>query len=81
MELSVHGLSAVEAVHRLDRYLDRLLLSDISRGYIIHGKGSGSLRRAIRDHLKELPFVKDSYSAPLREGGDGVTVVELDVDS
>jgi len=79
MELSVHGLTTVEALSKVDRYLDRLLLSDISRGWIIHGKGSGRLRRAIREHLKGLPFVKDFYSAPPREGGDGVTVVELDV--
>ncbi|MFQ6117995.1 MAG: Smr/MutS family protein, partial [Candidatus Bipolaricaulia bacterium] len=80
LELGVHGLTAVEALSKVDRYLDRLLLSDIPRGYIIHGKGSGTLRRAIREHLKELPFVKDFHSAPPREGGDGVTIVELDVD-
>jgi len=80
MELSVHGLTVVEALSKVDRYLDRLLLADIARGYIIHGKGTGTLRRAIRKHLKELPFVKDFYSAPPREGGDGVTVVELDID-
>jgi len=80
MELSVHGLTVVEALSKVDRYLDRLLLADIAQGYIIHGKGTGTLRRAIRKHLKELPFVKDFYSAPPREGGDGVTVVELDID-
>jgi len=80
LELSVHGLTAVEALSKIDRYLDRLLLSDVARGYIIHGKGTGTLRQAIREHLKGLPFVKDFYSAPLREGGDGVTVVELDVE-
>ena len=81
MELSVHGLTTVEALSKVDRYLDRLLLSDIPRGWIIHGKGSGTLRRAIREHLRELPFVKDFYPAPPHEGGDGVTVVELDMGS
>ncbi|MFQ6090662.1 MAG: endonuclease MutS2, partial [Candidatus Bipolaricaulia bacterium] len=66
LELGVHGLTAVEALSKVDRYLDRLLLSDIPRGYIIHGKGSGTLRRAIREHLRELPFVKDFHSAPPR---------------
>jgi DNA mismatch repair protein MutS2 len=79
LELSVHGLTTVEALSKVDRYLDRLLLAEVGKGYIIHGKGTGALRRAIREHLKELPFVKAFYSAPPREGGDGVTVVELDL--
>ncbi|MCR4404292.1 MAG: endonuclease MutS2 [Candidatus Acetothermia bacterium] len=78
LELSVHGLTVVEALSKVDRYLDQLLLAEMSRGYIIHGKGTGALRRAIREHLKELPFVKAFYPAPPREGGDGVTVVELE---
>lgn len=81
LELSVHGLTAVEALSKVDRYLDHLLLSEVSKGYIIHGKGTGALRRAIRAHLKELPFVKAFYPAPPREGGDGVTVVELEMGS
>jgi DNA mismatch repair protein MutS2 len=79
LELSVHGLTTVEALSKVDRYLDRLLLAEVGKGYIIHGKGTGALRQAIREHLKELPFVKAFYSAPPREGGDGVTVVELDL--
>ncbi|MGQ9477527.1 MAG: endonuclease MutS2 [Candidatus Bipolaricaulia bacterium] len=79
LELSVHGLTTVEALSKVDRYLDRLLLAEVGKGYIIHGKGTGTLKRAIREHLKELPFVKAFYPAPPREGGDGVTVVELDL--
>ncbi len=78
MELSVHGLTVAEALAKVDHYLDKLLLTDIRRAYIIHGKGSGTLRREIRKHLRELPFVKNFYSAPPHEGGDGVTVVELE---
>lgn len=79
LELSVHGLTTVEALSKVDRYLDRLLLAEVGKGYIIHGKGTGALKRAIRAHLKELPFVKTFYPAPPHEGGDGVTVVELDL--
>jgi len=77
MELVVRGLSASEAIREVDLYLDKLILSDIKRAYIIHGKGTGTLRREIRKHLAELPFVKRCYSPPANEGGDGVTVVEL----
>ena len=80
LELSVHGLTVVEALSKVDRYLDRLLLAEVSKGYIIHGKGTGTLRRAIQEHLKGLPFVKAFYPAPPGEGGDGVTVVELELD-
>ncbi len=79
LELSVRGLTVAEALARVDRFLDRLLLSEVGRGYIVHGKGSGTLRREIRKHLEELPFVKSFYPAPPQEGGDGVTVVELDL--
>ncbi len=79
LELSVHGLKPVEALSKVDRYLDRLLLAEVGKGYIIHGKGTGALKRAIREHLRELPFVKAFYPAPPHEGGEGVTVVELDL--
>ena len=78
MELVVRGLTASEAIREVNLYLDKLLLCDIKRAYIIHGKGTGKLRREIRKHLSELPFVKRCYSPPANEGGDGVTVVELE---
>jgi DNA mismatch repair protein MutS2 len=44
---------------------------------LLHGKGTGALRQAIRDELRHHPLVKSFESAPPREGGDGITVVTL----
>jgi DNA mismatch repair protein MutS2 len=52
-------------------------LAGLKRGYIVHGKGTGILRREIRKHLASLPIVKSFDSAPPTQGGDGVTIVEL----
>lgn len=78
LELNVREMTISDALREVDRYLDRLLISDIPQAYILHGKGTGTLRRAIRDYLNTHPYVKGYGSAPPNEGGDGVTVVELD---
>jgi len=77
LELNVRGMTVSEALHEVDLYLDRLVLAGLTRGYIVHGKGTGVLRREIRKHLAALPIVKRFDSAPPNQGGDGVTVVEL----
>jgi len=77
LELNVRGMTVSEALRELDLYLDRLVLAGLTRGYIVHGKGTGILRREIRKHLASLPIVKGFDSAPPNQGGDGVTIVEL----
>ncbi|MCX8103015.1 MAG: endonuclease MutS2 [Candidatus Bipolaricaulota bacterium] len=77
LELNVRGMTVSEAIRELDLYLDRLVLAGLTRGYIVHGKGTGVLRREIRKHLAKLPIVKGFDSAPPNQGGDGVTIVEL----
>ncbi len=77
LELNVRGMTVSEAIRELDLYLDRLVLARLTRGYIVHGKGAGVLRREIRKHLATLPIVKSFDSAPPNQGGDGVTIVEL----
>ncbi|MEN3010497.1 MAG: endonuclease MutS2 [Candidatus Bipolaricaulaceae bacterium] len=77
LELSVRGLSAEEALRRVDLWLDRLLRAGFSQGRIVHGRGTGVLRQRIHEHLRTLPFVKDFRLAPPEEGGDGVTLVTL----
>ncbi len=77
LELNVRGMTVSEALRELDLYLDRLVLAGLTRGYIVHGKGTGVLRREIRKHLATLPIVKSFDSAPPNQGGDGVTIVEL----
>ncbi len=77
VELDVMGMNVVDALRLVDQYLNQLLLVSREQGFILHGKGTGALRRAIRDHLKKLSWVKESYAAPSSQGGDGVTVVRL----
>lgn len=76
-EISVRGLSVDEALREVDLWLDRLLRAGVSSGRIIHGRGTGTLRRSIHEHLRQLPFVKKFDLAPPEEGGEGVTIVEL----
>ena len=77
LEISVRGLTVDEALRQVDLWLDRLLRAGFSTGRIIHGRGTGTLRENIHEHLRKLPFVKSFHLAPPGEGGDGVTIVEL----
>ncbi len=77
LELQVRGLTASEALREVDLYLDRLVLNDVRKAYIIHGKGTGTLRRVIREHLAKDQRVARISPAPAKEGGEGITIVEL----
>jgi DNA mismatch repair protein MutS2 len=57
--------------------MDRALVDGELTLRIIHGFGTGTLREAIRNHLKGVPFVKKVCSADPKTGGDAITVVEL----
>ncbi len=76
LELDVRGLRAVDACERVDRYLDDAYRAGLPYVRIIHGKGLGALRQALRDQLKALPQVK-SFEGGGASGGEGVTVVHL----
>ncbi|WAH38409.1 endonuclease MutS2 [Alicyclobacillus dauci] len=77
MELDVRGETVEDAIMRIDKYLDDAVVSGLARVVIIHGKGTGALRNAIRRHLGRHPQVKTSQAAGLGEGGDGATVVTV----
>jgi len=77
IELSVRGLTVVEAEREVTVWLDRLLRAGIATGRIVHGKGTGALRQALHEYLRRVPYVKGFRLAPPQEGGDGVTIVEL----
>ena len=66
-----------EALDEVDKYIDDCMLSGIPRVRIIHGKGTGALRQAIREHLQGLPQVKAYREGEPGEGGSGVTIVEF----
>ncbi len=79
LELHVHGWTIDEALEELDRRLDAAFLAGMPYIRVIHGKGTGRLRRAIRQALADSPYVASFESGQPSEGGDGVTVVHLNV--
>jgi DNA mismatch repair protein MutS2 len=76
-EINVIGSSSDEAVTRVERFLDDAMMSDIKSVRIIHGYGTGQLRRSIAEFLKAHPYVVHFGPAPDNQGGGGVTVAEL----
>lgn len=76
-ELDLRGLTVEEALEKLDKYLDDALLAGIPRARIIHGKGTGALRQAVREALTSRKSVVGFRNGEPGEGGDGVTVVSF----
>lgn len=81
MECDLRGMTALEAVDALDKYLDDAILLGFPMVRVIHGKGTGALRRAVQEYLGTHPQVKGFRLGETGEGGDGVTVVRLDDES
>ena len=76
-EINVIGCDVDEALARTERLLDETLVTDQKTVRVVHGYGTGRLRRAIAGLLKDHPQVASFHHAPPNQGGDGVTVVEL----
>jgi DNA mismatch repair protein MutS2 len=79
LELDLRGQVAGEAIDNLDQYLDRAFLARLPWVRIIHGKGSGVLRQAVRQALGQHPMVSSYRAGREDEGGDGVTIVTMAV--
>jgi DNA mismatch repair protein MutS2 len=77
MELDLRGLSVDETLIELDRYLDTAYLAGLPFVRIIHGKGTGALRQAVREAMRDHPLVTSFRSGEAEEGGNGVTVANL----
>ncbi len=75
IRLDLRGMRADLALMELERFLDRALLSGMDGADIIHGRGTGALRRAIHEALKTIPIVASFHTAPEDQGGDGVTQI------
>jgi DNA mismatch repair protein MutS2 len=77
MELDLRGLTVDDMLIELDRYLDTAYLAGLPFVRIIHGKGTGALRQAVRDELRGHPLVGEFRTGENNEGGEGVTVAKL----
>ena len=76
-EIDLRGLRPDEAVLTTEKYVDDAYLAGLPKIYIIHGKGTGSLKLAIREMLAGNQLVENFASAAYNEGGDGVTVARM----
>jgi DNA mismatch repair protein MutS2 len=76
-DLNVIGCTVDEALARTARFLDETILLDQRTVRVIHGYGTGQLRRALAEYLRNHPLVSNCQPAPPEQGGGGVTVVEL----
>ncbi len=76
-EVDLRGMTVDEAVEAVDRYIDDLYLAGMEHAAVIHGKGTGALRRAIGVHLRNHEFIKSQRLGSHTEGGAGVTVITL----
>lgn len=73
-EINLLGKTVDEAVSELDKYLDDAYLAHLSSVRIVHGKGTGALRRAVQAHLKKTGYVESYRQGEYGEGDSGVTI-------
>jgi DNA mismatch repair protein MutS2 len=77
MEVDLRGLMSEDALEKMERYLEQAYLSGLPWVRIIHGKGTGKLRQAVREALKGHTYVKSFEEGGHTEGGEGVTVAKM----
>jgi DNA mismatch repair protein MutS2 len=75
--LDLRGMERADALDALDRFLDALVLHGLPQAEIVHGKGTGALRRAVQEHLAAHAEVLEARLGGHGEGGSGVTIVKL----
>ena len=76
-EIHLRRLTTDEALLKLDEYLNDAFMAGLARVRVIHGKGTGTLRQAVREQLARHSLVKSHQPGGYGEGGDGVTIVYL----
>ncbi len=77
VEIEVRGQRLDDALPQVERYIDQASSAGLKRVRVIHGRGTGTLRRAVRDMLEHHPLVTSFEGAEQRDGGEGVTIVNL----
>ena len=78
LEIHLRRMPVVDALWDLEQYLDRAFLARLGTVRVVHGKGTGVMREAVRELLSQHPLVKRYRQADLGEGDAGVTVVDLE---
>src|SRR5205814_1348436 len=76
-QVDLRGLTTEEARYRLDKYLNDAYMEGLNSVRVVHGRGTGAVRQAVRDLLMDHPLVRAHEMAPAREGGEGATIVRL----
>ena len=76
-EINLLGFTVDEATSTLDKYLDECYLAGLNEVRVVHGKGTGALRKGVQEYLKNHPHVKSFRVGAYGEGEMGVTIVEL----
>lgn len=79
LSISLRGQTVDEAIPKLDKYLDDAFMAGLPHITIVHGKGTGALRKAVHEFLKTHPHVKSFRLGERGEGETGATIVELDI--
>lgn len=75
--LDLRGYRCEEALDELETYLDKASLVNLTPIYVIHGHGTGALKQVIRDYLSSSPYVAKYRAGESAEGGDGVSVIDI----
>ena len=75
--LDIRGKRVEETDHEIVRFIDDSYVSGRDRVEILHGKGTGALKKNVKDILERHEKVKTFYFAPVESGGEGITIVEL----
>ena len=76
-EVRLRHLTIDEALLKLDQYLNDAFMTGLYQVRVIHGKGTGTLRRVVQERLAKHSLVKSYRPGEYGEGGDGVTIVQL----
>jgi len=76
-KIDIRGMRYEDALERIQAFMDNALMASVSEVKIIHGKGSGALRKVVTKKLREYKEITHSYHPEPNQGGDGVTIVQL----
>ncbi len=76
-QIDLHGLTVDEAIPLVDEFLHKAHKTHLLRVWVVHGKGTGAVRHAVRQQLASSPLVRHFEPADARDGGEGATVVSL----